>query len=82
VLSKGVMGISPQSTIEAHDVYGLRPARGLKPRKEVWREEPARMARGPKRAPGRYETAVSKGAPIMPMSKADSGWVKQRVCGR
>ena len=51
-LSKGVMGMSPQSRIRAHDVYGLRPARGLKPRKEVWRALAARMARGPKRAPG------------------------------
>jgi hypothetical protein len=32
-------------------VYGLMFARWLKPRKEVWREEAARMARGPKRAP-------------------------------
>jgi hypothetical protein len=82
VLSNGVIGMSPQSTIFAHDVYGFRFARGLKPRKDVWREEPARMARGPKRAPGRYETAVSKGAPRMAMSYVVSGWVKQRVCGR
>jgi hypothetical protein len=27
------------------------PARGLKPRKEVWRADAALMARGPKRAP-------------------------------
>lgn len=36
----------------AHDVYGLKPARVLKPRLAVWREDAARMARGPKRAPG------------------------------
>jgi hypothetical protein len=82
VLSNGVIGMSPQSTIFAHDVYGFRFARELKPRKDVWREEPARIARGPKRAPGRYETAVSKGAPRMAMSYVVSGWVKQRVCGR
>ena len=50
-LSKGVMGMSPQSRMVKGEVYGFRPRRGLKPRKAVWREEAARMARGPKRAP-------------------------------
>ena len=50
-LSNGVTGISPQSRILAQEVYGLNPARVLNPRKEVWRPEAARMARGPKRAP-------------------------------
>ena len=45
------MGMSPQSIIEAQEVYGFMPARGLKPRKLVWRAEAARMARGPNRAP-------------------------------
>jgi len=44
--------MSPQSRMRAHDVYGFRPARGLKPRKEVWRALAARMARGPNLAPG------------------------------
>lgn len=43
--------MSPQSMMEAHDVYGLMPARGLKPRKVVWRAEAARIALGPNRAP-------------------------------
>ena len=34
-LSKGVTGISPQSRIVYGEVYGFRPRRGLKPRKEV-----------------------------------------------
>jgi hypothetical protein len=45
------MGMSPQSRIEGHEVKGLMPARVLKPRWEIWRDEAARMARGPKRAP-------------------------------
>jgi hypothetical protein len=32
-------------------MYGLIAALALKPRKEVWRAEAARIARGPKRAP-------------------------------
>ena len=44
--------MSPQSTIRAQDVYGLSPARGLKPRNVVWRDDPARIARGPNLAPG------------------------------
>jgi hypothetical protein len=32
-------------------MYGFIPALALKPRKEVWRAEAARIARGPKRAP-------------------------------
>ena len=51
-LSKGVMGMSPQSRIFRGVVYGFRPRRGLKPRMEVCREEAWRIARGPKRAPG------------------------------
>lgn len=33
-------------------------------------------------APGLYDTAVSKGAPMMAMSNFSSGSVRQRVCGR
>lgn len=33
-------------------MYGFIRARGLKARSGVWREEAARMERGPKRAPG------------------------------
>src|SRR6187402_1573197 len=51
LLSRGVTGISPQSRMVAQEVYGFRDARRLKPLKEVWRAEAARMARGPKRAP-------------------------------
>lgn len=51
VLSKGVTGMSPQSRIVKGVVYGFRAARWLKPRKEVCRDEAARMARGPNRAP-------------------------------
>lgn len=45
--------MSPQSMTLAHDVYGLKPARGLKPLKLVCRAEAALIARGPNRAPGR-----------------------------
>lgn len=51
-LSNGDVGISPQSKIFAHDRYGFIPARALKPRNEVWREDAALIARGPNRAPG------------------------------
>ncbi len=34
-LSNGVTGISPQSSILAHEVYGLMPALVLNPRNEV-----------------------------------------------
>ena len=50
-LSKGTMGMSPQSMISAQLEYGLMLARGLKPRKDVCRLDAWRMARGPKRAP-------------------------------
>ncbi len=50
-MSRGVTGMSPQSRMVKGVEYGLRAARWLKPRKEVWREEAARMARGPNRAP-------------------------------
>jgi hypothetical protein len=53
-LSNGVTGTSPQSKTLAHDMYGFMPARALKPLKLVWRAEAARIARGPKRAPGMY----------------------------
>lgn len=62
------------------------PARALKPRKAVWRADAARIARGPKRAPERYDTAVSKGTPRMAMSKSDAlsveGMVRHLWCGR
>lgn len=45
------MGTSPQSSIFAHEAYGFKAARALKPRDAVWRLEAARMARGPNRAP-------------------------------
>jgi hypothetical protein len=51
-LSKGVTGMSPQSIILAQEVYGFNPARALKPRNDVCREDAARIARGPNRAPG------------------------------
>lgn len=44
--------MSPQSTMEAQEVYGFKLALGLKPRNDVCRAEPARMARGPNLAPG------------------------------
>jgi hypothetical protein len=50
-LSKGVTGMSPQSRICAQLRYGFMLARALKPRNEVWREEAARIARGPNLAP-------------------------------
>lgn len=40
------------------------------------------MERGPMRAPGRKLTAVSKGTPMMPMSKVSWGCVRQRTCGK
>ena len=57
-MSKGVTGMSPQSRIVYGEVYGFRPRRGLKPRKEVWRAEAALIARGPKRAPGRFTLSL------------------------
>jgi len=36
------------------------PARGLKPRKEVWRPDAARIARGPNRAPGGQGQSVTE----------------------
>ena len=51
-LSNGVTGMSPQSLTVAHDLYGLIPARVLKAVPGIWRALAARMARGPKRAPG------------------------------
>lgn len=44
-----------------------------KARLAAWRREPWRIALGPKRAPGRYETAVSKGRPRMATSKSSEG---------
>ncbi len=55
-LSMGVMGMSPQSMILAQLWYGLMPARGLKPLKDVCLAEAWRIARGPKRAPGSSTT--------------------------
>jgi hypothetical protein len=57
-------------------------ARVLKPRKDVWRADAARMARGPKRAPGLYVTAVSKGTPRIAMSKMVSGLTRHLTCSR
>ena len=51
-LSIGVMGISPQSIVLAHDLYGLMPAFGWKLRPGRWRADAVRIARGPRRAPG------------------------------
>lgn len=45
--------MSPQSRMVAQFWYGLMLARGLKPRKLVWRDEAWRMARGPNLAPKR-----------------------------
>lgn len=50
-LSTGTTGMSPQSRMVAQFWYGLMLARGLKPRKVVWRDEAWRMARGPNLAP-------------------------------
>lgn len=76
LLSIGVMGISPQSTTLAQLWYGFTPARALNPRSECWRPDAWRIARGPKRAPGRYVTAVSKGAPTTAMSYGSVGSVR------
>ena len=46
------MGMSEQSRMVSGVVYGFMPARGEKARKGTWRAEAARIARGPKRAPG------------------------------
>lgn len=50
-LSKGMIGMSPQSFMVAQALYGLIPARVLKDVPAIWRALAARMARGPKRAP-------------------------------
>lgn len=53
LLSNGLMSTSPQSTIFVFaPEYGLIPRIGLNERKEVCRELPARIPRGPNRAPG------------------------------
>lgn len=56
--------------------YGLMPARGLKPRKEVWRLEAWRMARGPKRAP-----CGGGGERVSLRFEVWRGWVKGRLRG-
>lgn len=62
--------MSPQSRMVNGEVYGLREARWLKPRKEVWREEAARIARGPNRAPA---DELSCQSTIQEWNAAESG---------
>ena len=50
-LSIGVNGVSPQSKIRAHDLYGLIPASGWNPREGICRAEASPIVRGPSRAP-------------------------------